>query len=501
MPEFQQAHVTGSTNREPCGRREISTRCDIGRGANPGDQSEPANNRAGESNIFNLLRHYAIASFISVLVAAVLLAAFYRHLEVQETSEFARKNNLALAEAVLNLVKPDLSEYLGSMTSLGPQEISKVPFPPRLASAIEGSMEKASIAKVRIYNDLGVVVFSTNHREIGSFDINNPAFASANNGQAVSDLVYRDAFSGFGERMDNDNLVRTFIPVRLSPVAPIRGALATYVDLSPVVAQNEHEMLAVIGGIMLILMLLYAVLFLVVMRAKKMIDAHQDAIHERTASLETLSVELLAGEEANKMNLAVNLHEGLAQTLTAIKNRIEDSLARIPADGARDATLNTTLSALQGAIEEVQEMATELRPSSLDQLGLLPTIRWFCREFEYLHPDIRIEQQISLREQEIPEQLKIVIYRIIEAVLKDIGQNPHKDRVRLSLQPNAKAIILAIDNIPQDLTSVVPAPRSGTPLPLPRFAAAQERATISGGAFSAAFNREGGITLHASWGT
>jgi hypothetical protein len=451
--------------------------------------------------MFNLLRHYAITSFVSVLVAAVLLATIYRHIEIDDSIELARKSNLILAEAVLDSIKPELGEYLRSVSKAAPQEISRIPLPAPLASSVRGLMDKASIAKVRIYNNRGTVVFSTNEREIGTVDTDNPGLTSAKNGQAVSHLAYRDAYSVFDPRTDEDNLVRTFVPVRLRPADPVWGALVTYVDLSPVVAHNEREVLLVIGGIMLILLSLYSVLLLVVMRAKKVIEAQQDTIRERTATLETLSVQLLAGQEADKLNLAVNLHEGLAQTLTAIKGRIENSIERIPANVAREASLNTTLSALQGAIEEVQEIATDLRPSSLDQLGLLPTIRWFCREFEYLHPEIRIEQQISLQEQEIPEQLKIVIYRIVEAVLKDIAKNPHKDRIRLRLQPDAKAIILAIDDIPQDSTCVVPAPGRDNSHPRLRFAAAQERATLSGGAFSAAFNREGGVSLHASWAT
>lgn len=472
----------------------------IGRKSNAGSVSDSADSSLGTaSNMFNPLRHYAITSFVSVLVAAVLLGAFYCHLEVQETTEVARNSNLTLAGTVLESVRPDLGEYLGSVSRLGPKEISNFPFPPPLAATIAALAEKASIAKLRIYNNRGVVVFSTARLEVGNVERDDPGFASANKGQAVSDLDYRDAFSRLVRSTDEDNLVRTLVPVRLNPVEPIRGVMATYVDLSPVLAQNRQEMLAVIAGIVLILMLLYAVLLLVIMRAKKLIEAQQDTILERTTSLETLSVQLLAGEEAEKLNLAVNLNGGLAQTLTAIKTRIEHSMERIPANVALDASLNTALSALQGAIEEVQEMATELRPSSLDELGLLPTIRWLCREFEYLHPDIRIEQQISLQEQQIPEQLKIVIYRIIEAVLKDIGTSAHRDRIRLSLLPDAKAIILAIDDIPQDANSVVTALSGGTPHPRLRFAAAQERATLSGGAFSAAFNREGGITLHASW--
>ncbi len=447
--------------------------------------------------MFNLLRHFAIRSFLGVLVAALLLATFYRHIEIQEATEFARKSNLTLAELVLDSIRPELGEYLESAANLGSQEIRQAPFPSALAAAITESMGKASIAKVRIYNQRGVIVFSSAQRELGNVDATNPAFLLARAGESGSEISYNDAFSFFTPRLDDDNVVRTFVPARSSSAHAVRGALAIYVDLSPSVAQNEREVLTVTTGIALILILLYAALLFIIVRAKKVIDAQQYTIRERTETLETVSLQLLASDEAQKLNLAFNLHEGLAQSLTAVKVGIEQGLERTLPAVTRDESLNTALAALQGAIEEVQEMAAELRPPSLDELGLLPTIRWYCREFEYLHPDIQIEQQISVQEQEIPEQLKIVIYRIIEAVFKDIGNDSRKDRIRLSLQPSAKAIVLAIEDIPQQSPSAATAPDSDQPRL--RFAAAQERATLSGGAFTAAFNREGGITLNASW--
>jgi len=462
-----------------------------------GAGNRPGSTATGASAMFNLMRHYAITSFAGVLLAALLLTGFYRHIEINETTEFARNSNIQLANAILDLTAPELGEYLGSVSNLGPREILNSPFPPLLASAIVESMGKASIAKVSIYNNRGVVVFSTNQRELGRIDTDNSGFASARNGQTATELSYRDAFSILGQKTDDDNLVRTFVPVRPSPARPIIGALATYVDWSPAVAQTEREMYTAIAGVALILMLLYSAQLLVVMRAKNLIESQQTTIRERTATLETMSLHLLASEEAEKLKLAANLHEGLAQTLAAIKSRIEQGLEQVPAGAAGSDSLDAALSALQGAIEEVQEMATELRPPSLDELGLLPTIRWICREFECLHPDVQIEQQISVQEQEIPDQLKIVIYRIIEAVLKDIGKNARKDRIRVSLHPNANAIMLAIDDIPRE--SISAATVGGNPRL--RFATAQERATLSGGAFSAAFNRDGGITLHASWAT
>ncbi len=445
----------------------------------------------------NLLQHYAIRSFVGVLVAAVLLTAFYRHIEIHETTDFAKKTNIALTEAILDSVRPDLDEYLATVADLGPREIRNAPLPPFLALAIKESMRKAAIAKIRIYNNRGVAAFSSDPQELGRVDADHTGFIAASKGQAASDVTYRDAFSGFGTQGDEDNLVQTFVPVRPVQAGSVRGALASFSDLSSAVAQTEHEIVLVIVGVALILMLLYSSQLFVVMRAQKVIDAQQKTIRQRSAILESMSLQLLASEEAEKLKLAANLHEGLAQTLAAIKTQIEYSMEGMPSNATREDSLNRALLGLQGAIEEVQEIATELRPPSLDELGLLPTIRWFCREFECLHPDIRIEQQISMQEQDIPEPLKIVIYRIVEAVLKDIGKNSHKDQIRLRLQPNANSIMLAIDDIPQDATSAATAP-DNTPA---RFAAAQERATLSGGAFSAAFNREGGITLNASWAT
>jgi len=471
-----------------------------GRKFNFGD-ARGARDRGPGANggVFNLLRHYALASFLCIAVAAVLLTAFYRHLEVQETTGYARKSNLNLADALLDWARPELGGYLASVANLGGKEIADVPLPPGLGTDIAGFATKTQTAKIRIYNKRGVIVFSTDRLELGRTGSDDARFATAITGQTVSDLAYRDAFSGFGPRAADDNVLSTFVPVRISPAEPVLGALATYVDLGPAAAQNEREVLEIIAGVSLICVLLYSVLLLVVLRGRKIIDFQQATINERSATLESLSVQLLAAEETEKNALAASLQNGLAQTLTAVKGRIELSMEAGLEKDARDAWLQTALRALQGAIEEVQDLATELRPPSLDELGLLPTIRWLCREFEYLHPDIQIEQQLSLQENEVPEPLKIVIYRIIEAAFKDIAKTAQNDRIRLRLEHGTKGIILAIDDAPHESANAAAAPGNQIPDPQLRFASAYDRATLSGGDFSTTLNPEGGVTLHASW--
>ncbi|NIT52460.1 MAG: histidine kinase, partial [candidate division Zixibacteria bacterium] len=55
----------------------------------------------------------------------------------------------------------------------------------------------------------------------------------------------------------------------------------------------------------------------------------------------------------------------------------------------------------------------DLRPSTLDDMGILATISWFCREFQAIYSGISIEKQIHIEEDEVPDLLKTVIYRVL----------------------------------------------------------------------------------------
>ena len=449
--------------------------------------------------MFNLLRHFAITSFVGMVVAAVLLTALYRRLEIQESTELVQRNDSALAENVVNSMRPELSDYLASVSKFGPRDIADVRFPAALASLIAESMKRTSIAQVKVYNDLGVVVFSTQPGETGTIEANRSGFVAASSGNPATDLHYFDAFNRFGQRASGDNLAQTYVPVQRTRSDPIRGVLVISTDLSPMVARNEHEVLTVIVGVASILAVLYCVLLVTVLRAQKIIEAQQATIRERTRSLETLSAQMLDNEETEKKNLAMELHEELAQTLSAVKIRIEDGLDPAKAKQLAAEPLKSAVSALRGVVEELQHTAMELRPSSLDELGLLPTIHWYCREAEQLHAGLRIDRQISVQENEIPGSLKIAIYRIIETVLKDVAGCADTDRVQLALGLSDNTLTLAIDQTVRATADGMATPRTGSSDPRLRFVLAQERTTLSGGEFSVETNRYGGIALHAQW--
>ena len=449
--------------------------------------------------MFKLLRYYSVASLAAVLATAVLLTWFYRQVAVQGIVQLAERSNLTLARAAMNPIKPALLEYLAASKTFPAHGTRYPPLPPELAGAIQGLMQDRSVVRVKIYNRQGVVVFSTRPVQIGNDQRHNRGFLSAINGGVGNALIYRDTFNRFDGSTEEDNLMQTYIPVRASPAEPIQGVFELYTDVNNLVHQAERTEFIVMAGAILILSALYAVLVLIVRRANNTIELQQRTIQERTETLEVLSAQMLKSEESHKREIAFELHEGLAQTLAALKLKVENGRLRKGDEEAAE-SVDSIIPALQEAIQEVRTIATDLRPPSLDDLGLLPTLNWLCREYETQHPDIRIERQIPLHERDVPAPLKVILYRIIASVLSDMARNTHSGRIHLGLWLDDDTLTLLIDDTATEaldktaipLVNIDPQLRAG-------FARMQELATLSGGTFTASHHSGGGTALRASW--
>jgi signal transduction histidine kinase len=108
--------------------------------------------------------------------------------------------------------------------------------------------------------------------------------------------------------------------------------------------------------------------------------------------------------------------------------------------------LDKIISLTQNAIEEVRKLSMDLRPSTLDDLGILATINWFCREFQSIYSSIHIEQKINIQEQEIPISIKTVIFRVVQEALSNVARHSKADLLRLSLIKTERTIELIIED-------------------------------------------------------
>lgn len=441
--------------------------------------------------MFKLLRFYSISSFIIIFIAAGLTTLLYRQVAIQWIDDVADRDHLILTRTALNSITPLLMAYLepGADNALPPPGSE-------LASALANLTRDGTANGVNVYNRQGILIFSTQSGATGTNLGKDPGLITAIKGSGSSDMKYRDMFTRFimGVSVD-DNLMKTYVPIRRTPSEPIVGVFEMHTDMSPLVHENERMFFITLFGSEFIFALLYGVLLLVVQRARNIIDAQQKDIQDRTANLEMLSRQLLDSDELHKKRIAFDLHEGLAQTLAAIKLNAESNSQNF---GINNLALESIVPVLQDAIHEVRSIATELRPPGLDDFGLLTTINGFCREFERMNPDIRVEQEHSMQGKTVPEPLKIVIYRIIKSTFNNIALSANTDRIRVALQLTDDMITLTISDIPTESFSASNVVRHEFN-PKQRFAEMHDRTIISRGVFTAKHGKSSGVTLRSSW--
>jgi two-component system, NarL family, sensor kinase len=336
-------------------------------------------------------------------------------------------------------------------------------------------------------------------------------------GRGSAQLIYRDAFNAFDATSEDDNLVHSYVPIRRDPAGPVLGVFELYTDVRAQAQQIERSGLTILAGATLIFAALYGALVIIVRRARDIINQQQQAIQEKTDVLEQLSESNLRREDLERKKLASELHEGLAQTLSAIKMEVENAQRQANGVSSGPLPMQAVVPGLQAAIQQTRTIATDLHPSSLDDLGLLPTINAFCREYATVYPWVRVRRQITVKEESIPAPLKIVIYRVIETALKIIARQRTADDARIALEMHDRTLTLMVDaNRPPSST----ASPAATPAVDPRrpqslqslhdltvigidtqsqLGAIRERTVLSGGRLLIEGNGSGGTRLHAWW--
>ena len=213
----------------------------------------------------------------------------------------------------------------------------------------------------------------------------------------------------------------------------------------------------------------------------------EEELKESEKQLKYLTSQLLTAQEDERRKVAHDIHDSLGSQLSAVKFRIEDFFKMMP--GASE----SITSAIQEAINESRRIQMDLHPSMLEDLGIAPTLAWFCRKFEATYP-LKIEQEVAIRESELPKSLKRAIYRISQEAFNNIAKHSQADQVRLSLQKNSNTIELIIQDNGRGFEVAVDTPRKGLGL-----SSMRERAEFSGGTFSIESAQGKGTVVRASW--
>jgi PAS domain S-box-containing protein len=226
----------------------------------------------------------------------------------------------------------------------------------------------------------------------------------------------------------------------------------------------------------------------------------EEALRESENELRILSSQLLSAEEKERKRIARELHDGIGQALSAIKFGVENSLRALKNQSRVSdlQSLKAIIPLAQETIEDVRRIVEDLRPSILDDLGVLATIGWICRKFQTIYTAIRIKKKISIQEDEIPSPLKTIIYRVLQEALNNVAKHSKADLVHICLKKKDSKIYFAIEDngCGFDIEKTISLKHSRRGLGL---ASMRERTELSGAAFIIRSVIGAGTKINISW--
>ncbi len=166
----------------------------------------------------------------------------------------------------------------------------------------------------------------------------------------------------------------------------------------------------------------------------------------------TLIVGFLESQEEERKRLSRDLHDGLGQLLTHLKLQTQQCLADVAASGNTELLgeawqrMEQLPELLTEALAEVRGVCRALRPSILDELGVLAAITSQCRKIMQSTAGLQIETAFSVTEPEIPDAAKTAIYRIVQEAMTNCIKYADANTIHVSLEMGQNALILHVQD-------------------------------------------------------
>ncbi len=226
------------------------------------------------------------------------------------------------------------------------------------------------------------------------------------------------------------------------------------------------------------------------------------ALKASGSRLKSLSEKLVHTQENERKAIARELHDSIGANLTAIKYALEERRFRL--EKGRDAegciSLEELISMVKETIEEAQRIQSDLRPSVLDDVGLIPAVRGACRKAGEVGSGIEIATRIELEEEDIPEHLKISVYRILQEALNNALKHSGAKSLEVTLKKEIGNLELRIQDNGRGFNAEGNSALSeecGSGMGLSSM---QERAELTGGSLEIRAEEGKGTTVCAVWG-
>jgi signal transduction histidine kinase len=173
---------------------------------------------------------------------------------------------------------------------------------------------------------------------------------------------------------------------------------------------------------------------------------YQEA-QEREGMLAELLHQVVGAQEAERQRIARELHDATGQSLSAIALGLRGVESMLESDRPVAVEQVRELKSFStNALGELRQIIADLRPSQLDDLGLVAALQWYAQEFER-HYAIRTDFIMKGNRSRLPPEYETVLFRITQEALNNVAKHAHASQtsVKLEIYP-AQACVTIQDN-------------------------------------------------------
>ena len=174
----------------------------------------------------------------------------------------------------------------------------------------------------------------------------------------------------------------------------------------------------------------------------------QDITERKRAEeeLRQLPRRIIEAQEAERLRVARELHDGVNQVIASVKMRLRKVESRVGTlnPAAREILARCDKLLVQ-ALEENRRIAHDLRPSDLDELGLGGACRNFCQEFQ-ARTNLAVKCSFARLHQRPPAGEELNLFRIVQEALTNVEKHAQARTVRLRLSFQRDSVVLRIQD-------------------------------------------------------
>jgi len=163
--------------------------------------------------------------------------------------------------------------------------------------------------------------------------------------------------------------------------------------------------------------------------------------------LRHLSRQILSAQEEERKKISRELHDQIAATLTGVNIQLADlKKEAVGNDEVLKRKIATTQKLVQDSVDIIHRFARDLRPSTLDDLGLIPALHSFAKTFSK-QTGIRISLAVSAQVEKVDITKRTVLYRVAQEALTNVAKHARATEVKVKIcSSNGSVIMCVVDN-------------------------------------------------------